>query len=66
MSKSKRVADIGINGGGGGDGGNVTVTTDGDRINGVALNMFHTCNNITSANKFARANERMHKYQSIW
>lgn len=29
------MADIGINGGGDGDGGE-TVTTDGDRINGVA------------------------------
>lgn len=30
------MADIGINGGGDGDGGE-TVTTDGDRINGVAF-----------------------------
>lgn len=59
------MADIGINGGGDGDGGEA-VTTDGDRMNGVALNMFHTCSYMASANGFVRANERIHKYQSIW
>lgn len=42
--REQKVADIGINGGGGGGDGGETVTTDGVRMNGVALNMFHTCN----------------------